>query len=34
VLSDFGIDPPRTPFIEVEPVGELELQLRFAPAPR
>lgn len=31
-LGDFGIDPPRTPFIEVEEVGELELQLRFAPA--
>ena len=32
VLADFGIDPPRTPFIEVEPVGEFEFQLRFVPA--
>lgn len=29
VLGDFGIDPPRTPFIEVDERGELELQLAF-----
>jgi polyisoprenoid-binding protein YceI len=31
-LGDFGIDPPRTPFIEVDEVGEFEFQLRFRPA--
>jgi polyisoprenoid-binding protein YceI len=29
VLADFGIEPPRTPFIEVDERGEVELQLVF-----
>jgi polyisoprenoid-binding protein YceI len=29
VMTDFGIDPPRTPFIEVDERAELELQLAF-----
>lgn len=32
VLADFAIEPPRTPFVNVDDTGEFEVQLRFVRA--